>query len=534
MPPRPLVLIHGYSDKGTTFDALRNALVKQKVPIETINICSYVSLNNEITIKDLGEGLDRAFRLDPRLNKNADFAQCSFDAIVHSTGMLVLRAWLTNCGGATRADNPRLKRLKHLIGIAPATWGSPQAHKGRTWLGALVKGNRDIGPDFLNAGNLVLDGLELGSRFTWELAHQDLLADPPYYGKGANTPYVSVFIGNTPYSGLSSVANEPGTDGTVRWSGCGLNTRKITVDLTRLPVNPDGTQATRRLSISKWADDRLSVPIIPVDGRTHASIIANPDPQMVQQIANFLRVETADEYARWLDGTKPMRDTGLPKMLVNPGAGLSKLADIEGGKEVLEKVEHWFGKHTDGPLDGWQQFVVRAVDERGDGVSDYLIDVLHQVPGPDGVMEEKPMEQMYTDVHAYRADPSLRCIHLRLPQGVTSPAARLKVRINASTGTKLLGYQGYTEIPAEKHGVQLAASGTQGQDGQSLTTDTDPVVLDLSNLGQPGDTMFHPFTTTLIEIKLSREPLPLQQLSDLLSFISIPPDQPQSEGKQDA
>jgi hypothetical protein len=95
----------------------------------------------------------------------------------------------------------------------------------------MVKGNKEPGPDFLNAGDEVLDGLELGSRFTRDLAHLDLLGRQPYYDKGPNTPYVCVFIGNTPYTGISSVANDPGTDGTVRWSGCGLNTRKITIDL---------------------------------------------------------------------------------------------------------------------------------------------------------------------------------------------------------------------------------------------------------------------------------------------------------------
>jgi hypothetical protein len=44
------------------------------------------------------------------------------------------------------------------------------------------------------------------------------------------------------------VANDPGTDGTVRWSGCGLNTRKITIDLTRFPKDEDGKPASQRLS----------------------------------------------------------------------------------------------------------------------------------------------------------------------------------------------------------------------------------------------------------------------------------------------
>src|SRR3954452_2307825 len=134
---RPLVLIHGYSAQGKDLDVLKQALVARGIGSKDIDICTYVSLNNEVTIKDIAEGLDRALRNHPVL-KNEDQ---EFDAVVHSTGMLVLRSWLTNYGAHASA-NRRLQRLKHLIGVAPATWGSPQAHKGRSWLGALVKGNR--------------------------------------------------------------------------------------------------------------------------------------------------------------------------------------------------------------------------------------------------------------------------------------------------------------------------------------------------------------------------------------------------------
>src|SRR5438132_764019 len=73
------------------------------------------ALTNEITIKDIAEGFDRAIKTHPRIDKDQPF-----DAIVHSTGMLVLRSWL--------ATNPiGRKRLKHLIGLAPATFGSPLA-----------------------------------------------------------------------------------------------------------------------------------------------------------------------------------------------------------------------------------------------------------------------------------------------------------------------------------------------------------------------------------------------------------------------
>src|ERR1017187_5216577 len=252
--PRPVVLIHGYSAEGKDFENFKQALVSRGIDSKDIDICNYISLNNEITIKDIAEGLDRALRSHPVLGNETE----DFDAIVHSTGMLVLRAWLANAGPP--ATNPRLQRLKHLVGLAPATWGSPQAHKGRTWLGAMVKGNRQMGPDFLNAGDRVLEGLELGSKFTWDLAHLDLLGPDPFYDKGNQSPYVAVFIGNTPYEGLASLANDPGTDGTVRWSGCSLNARKITIDLTRIPV-----ANASRLSITPWADSRLDIRKITID-----------------------------------------------------------------------------------------------------------------------------------------------------------------------------------------------------------------------------------------------------------------------------
>jgi triacylglycerol esterase/lipase EstA (alpha/beta hydrolase family) len=107
---RPLLLIHGYSATGLDFGPLGKALKGKGIHAEDLNIGNYISLNNEITIKDIAEGLDRAFRMHPALNKAEEF-----DAIVHSTGMLVVRSWLTNYGAAV-GSNDRLKRLKHLIG----------------------------------------------------------------------------------------------------------------------------------------------------------------------------------------------------------------------------------------------------------------------------------------------------------------------------------------------------------------------------------------------------------------------------------
>lgn len=475
---RPLVLIHGYSDKGESFFPLRDALKKQDVELSEINICTYISLNNEITINDIAEGLERAFLNHPVLKDAPEF-----DAIVHSTGMLVIRSWLTNYG-IKAAGNKRLARLKHLIGLAPATWGSPQAHKGRTWLGALVKGNKDfLGPDFLNAGDRVLEGLELGSSFTWKLAHLDLLGPQPFYDRGANTPFIAVFIGNQAYQGLESVANDPGTDGTVRWSGCSLNTRKIRIDLTRVPIDPDGNpvpvdkdgNAKQRAWITQFASGRLDVPMIAVEGRNHGTIIQDPEPGMVELIAQFLKVgENGATYDQWLDNAKASSAKALMKMCANPDPG-------------------FFGRlfdHAGEPLEGWQQFVVHAMDERGEPITDYMIEVLK-----DGQL----FKPMYTDVHAYGPDQSYRCFHIHLPKGISNPSLKLRARIHASTGTELMAYQGYAD----------------GR--QELTATSAPIELDLT-LGE-GGTLFFPFTTTLIEIVLTREPLPFDNIARILTWV---------------
>lgn len=486
---RPLILIHGYSAEGLDFSRLCQELKARNIGAKDINVCNYISLNNEIMIKDIAEGFERALRYQTGLSHGEPF-----DAIVHSTGMLVLRAWLTN-SGARAESNDRLKRVKHIIGLAPATWGSPQAHKGRTWLGALVKGNRQPGPDFLNAGDRVLEGLELGSQFTWDLAHTDLLGPAPYYDKGPDTPFVSIFIGNQPYEGLASVANEPGTDGTVRWAGCGLNTRKITIDLTRAAMGPDGPR--HRASITPWADARLDVPMIAVDQRNHGTLVSDPPADLLDLMVDFLKVgdEGAETYENWLARARTYRERNIGPMLVDPGWAAAGLpADFK------KFFGHLVGGNEKGKLEGWQQFVVHARDERGDGITDYMIEILMNLSG-----EWVPFEQMYTEVHAYGPDSSYRCFHIRLPAGLSKSNMPLLARINASTGTELMAYQGYGNI--------------NGGQQQQLKADAKPVEIEINDLGKGNGSLFYPFTTTLIEIILNREPLPLDQISRILTFL---------------
>jgi hypothetical protein len=472
--PRPLLLIHGYSADGLDFTNLYWALVDRKIEVKLLNVGNYISLNNEITIEDIAEGMQRAIDLT-ELNTSEEF-----DAIAHSTGMLVVRAWLAHQKIAPE-KNQRLKQLKHLIGLAPATWGSPQAHKGRTWLGALVKGTKTPGPDFLNAGNLVLDGLELGSRFTWDLAHADLLGPVPYFGTGPDTPYVAVFIGNTPYKGIASVANDPGTDGTVRWSGCGLNTRKITLDLTKTPTDAKGLPRDR-VTISEWANDsRLNVPILAVDKRDHGSLISDPDSGMLDRIATFLDIANSDQYNGWLNEAQTW--------------------SVPARQEMLKSKGHLFTFWETHDLDGWQQFVVHARDGHGDPVTDYMIEVFEL--SPDGQTWQRA-EEISVDVHTYGKDPSYRCLHVQLPKGITTTPRPMQIRFQASTGTDVVTYQGYGSNNSK----------------MEMRADSDPITIEITGeLKDKNATLFHPFTTTLVEVVLNRVPYPFDKVQGIFEWL---------------
>jgi hypothetical protein len=454
VPTNKIALIHGYSDQGSSFQTWAGKLQDRGFDAKQINICNYVSLNNEITIPDIGEGLNRAIQ-------DVGWGNSEFDAIVHSTGMLVIRAYLCN-------DSARPQNLKHLVGLAPATWGSPLASEGRSFLGTLFRGNRQLGPDFLNAGDLILEGLELGGDFTWNLAHRDLLGKNPIFSTAPDTPWVSVFIGNTPYTGIRELLNQPATDGTVRWAGCSLNTRKFVVDLRR-GVGDDG-----RIQAVDWAKGRLSIPMFAVDGKNHGSLLSDPENDLADLVAKFLSVSTASDMDTWTAAAKAWNEPALQKMK----------------------------NDRNGPNDGWQQFVFHLVDEYGNGVPDYVVDFFKDDPtGLEGeALDAITMNEFDLDVHAYGPDKSYRCFHVSLPKGIVlSGAGDLWLRLTASSGSDLIAYQGYAP-------------------GKTTITEASPVLLDISKYADPPDSIFCPFTTTLVEIIVNREPVPFDKQSRLLTM----------------
>ena len=488
-----VLLIHGYSAAGKDLMPWKQALCDARIVTVPIEVGNYISLNNEITLKDLGEAFDRALRLTPWSTGSKDDSW-TFDVIVHSTGMLVLRQWLVSDPFPAGDPRSRLRRLKHLVGLAPATFGSPQAKQGRSFLGALVKGNRDLGPDFLNAGDAILDGLELASSYTWNLTHKDMLCASPFYDKGANTPYVTVFVGDQAYSGIASIDNPPGSDGTVRWAGCSLNTRKVSLDFRREPRLLDANGDLTRCNLSPWESSRLGAPVIAVSGKNHGTLVSMPDPTVVDLVGRFLNISEDVAYQSWEAEALAFGEPALAKMDAASKNGAT------GGA-------------------GWQQLMVHVVDDHGDAVSDYNLKLFTGRALTDSDDPAYPAVPLIVDT--FSGDNSYRCFYLRLsPEMLTlndpgSSVKKIWLELIASSGSKLIQYEAYTGLIGEA-GVP-----------QSLTIDHSggsPVKLDLTALTRGEDRLLYPYTTTLLEVFIEREPTPLGKISDIFNFLTSPAD----------
>ena len=202
---RPLVLIHGYSAEGKDFQNLKQALVSRGIDSKDIDICNYISLNNEVTIKDIAEGLDRAFRMHEVFGNETQ----EFDAIVHSTGMLVLRAWLANAGrpatqsAAPAPQAPDRSGAGH-VGFAAGAQGPHLARRH----GERQSPPRPRFPERRRP--------RTGRPRTGQQVHLGPGASRPAGARAVlrqrarHAPTSPSSSATTPYDGVASVANDPG------------------------------------------------------------------------------------------------------------------------------------------------------------------------------------------------------------------------------------------------------------------------------------------------------------------------------------
>jgi hypothetical protein len=79
----------------------------------------------------------------------------------------------------------------------------------------------------------------------------------------------------------------------------------------------------------------------------------------------------------------------------------------------------------------------------------------------------------------------------------------------ASSGSELIEYEAYTG--SENDPLRLAIDSHDPAANK-------PVKMDITELTAGGASLFYPYTTTLLEVFVEREPMPLGDVSNLFTF----------------
>ena len=327
------LIIHGWSDCSNSFVHMKKRLKEHGVgTVDTILYGDYESRADNITFNDVVDGLNEQM-IDKGLIERDGSPKSELNIVVHSTGGLVIRHWIW------RYYNDRIDEcpIKRIVMLAPANFGSPLAHRGKSFLGRLVKGRWKIG-DFLQVGRRLLDGLELASPYQWELAHRDILCDSEcYYSR--DKIQLTILTGMEDYSGIRGWVNKPGTDGTVVIAGTTLNTIKLKVDFS----DPDTPHEWQEI---KTADD-FAFGVLPrID---HGSIVSEFEKdagRVIDLTVEALTISSAGEFERYKNKCRNITDSAYSAFATqNPDK---------------------YGR--------FQQFIIHAIDDHGAPVTDYTIE----------------------------------------------------------------------------------------------------------------------------------------------------------------
>jgi hypothetical protein len=115
------------------------------------------------------------------------------------------------------------------------------------------------------------------------------------------------------------------------------------------------------------------------------------------------------------------------------------------------------------------------------------------------------IEHFNLEFHEYREDTSYRCFHVDLDEIQLERLPNLWLRLIASSGSKHVGYHGFGSERMTAEGVPQAGDGKWDA---VIDLSSNLASAAASNGGKAPD-FFTPFTTTLVEMKMNREPMPL-------------------------
>ena len=378
MAERPVVMIHGWSATSEGLEPLAG-LVRGRLGAQVliVRLADYISMDDEVRFDDLVSAMDRAWDAEglPR-------TKGSVDALVHSAGALVMRDWLD------RNFGPDESPVAHLVMLAPANFGSPLAHKGRSFGARALRGfiaKKPEGQPF-ETGTQILKGLELASPYTWDLAVRDRFGERGTRYQPGNV-LCTVLVGNAGYRGIRAIANEEGSDGTVRIATANMNCLRVAA---RFPAHPEELDVGHDVA---WSIEEStgSTAFGVLDGHNHSTIklshLGNRSPRskrdrrVLEYIVESLSVGEAD-FREWRGRLAARNEELLPKV---------------NGRNVQ--------KH------GFQNTVVHVEDQYGVGVDDYLLE-FYKKEEKTGRTAERFHRFVINGVHKYCDDHSYRSIYI--------------------------------------------------------------------------------------------------------------------------
>ena len=348
---RNVLIVHGWSDTSKSFHALTQFLKQHGFTPKVLWLGDYISRDDDVRVEDVARRMGEVIE---EMQSSGQLA-ASFDMIVHSTGGLVSRAWLTTYFRGRAQACP----LKRLVMLAPANYGSKLAATGKSFLGRIVKGY----DNWFQTGQSILNDLELSSPYQWELAQRDVLVAPGgdatrYYGEDRVWPFV--IVGTHPYASLlRRVVNEDGSDGTVRVCAANLNARGVTIDFSRAMGDP--------LFFQQWGSRlECEVPLAVLPTRTHGSIV---DPELADR-----------ENQEGIAETQAEKD--LLGQLILQALGCNDFASYKAIEQAWNLITEQTASRRASPPDGskseyfhqYLQMNAFVVDDHGKPVPDYVLE----------------------------------------------------------------------------------------------------------------------------------------------------------------
>jgi hypothetical protein len=484
-----LFIVPGYSDEDFSFLPLANLLDAEGLySRENIRSIEYASLDDQLDFRDFADKFDKIY--DKFIQSNPGK---QIDVLAHSTGSLVVRAWLYLRRRRQKVRHqPVDMPIEHLFLFAPANFGSDLAKSGRSALNAVrvtftknrnkeatLDGNR--GP--FETGKKILEGLEPASPIQWELSIGDLHHET-YFGEhdpSGQFCFPFVFAAGRAEKSLASLIvkelQKDGTDSTVRIAGTSLNTRLCKLRFNLKPA------VEWDLELIPGTEDHRKYPEIAfaIFGEyDHCGIINGKGlfkkPQNERDAANPSLPNTW----RPLDLLKRAKEVDTPNSykLVSQEFNVITQSYIEPKKDIDEEGI-------------FQQFFFKVTDDTGQDIPDFFI--LFLVYNNDSVTgmrsENKELTENFrsrfgskTDFHIHSVDSS----HGMLMLDITRVEDFVKNRL-------FDGQQIVLRVIAKSpyNGVTFPES--------------QYIIFEKGNPSMSAIQFFAPFTTTLVNVVLGRQ-----------------------------